>query len=380
MPRLVVLSAAFCLFLSSGLSTASLSVTDLLDRYASGKFDAVVEELAGDVDFNELLKQLRRDGPKWIAAADPAARARRELVAATFALEAARAGQWIEWKLIQKPPKMCPGAECQPPNILYWKAPPLLIEWGCELFRRDATPRPIERWWQLAALAVAQRSEDPQFLVGDLKIGRGFEIGEIGNREDEIKHLDHVTPRFPKEMRFVLAQGIARDRDDTANALNVYRALDGDPDVGGEAVMRLGAMQVKRRGLTTVRFPGDDKRTDSPSDALKHLERAETLTRDAYVVFLARYFKAQIFERQRRVDQAEAAYRGAVSAIPHAQSATVALAALIVRDGRRSEAHRLVRDMFAANPAPADPWRGYIHADDRFWPQLIARLRLEIQR
>jgi hypothetical protein len=34
--------------------------------------------------------------------------------------------------------------------------------------------------------------------------------------------------------------------------------------------------------------------------------------------------------------------------------------------------------MLAANPRPVDPWRTYIHADDRFWPQLIARLRQEI--
>ena len=38
----------------------------------------------------------------------------------------------------------------------------------------------------------------------------------------------------------------------------------------------------------------------------------------------------------------------------------------------------LIERMFAASPAPLDPWRAYRHADDRFWPQLIARLRQEI--
>jgi len=31
-------------------------------------------------------------------------------------------------------------------------------------------------------------------------------------------------------------------------------------------------------------------------------------------------------------------------------------------------------------PRAADPWRGYAHADDRFWPLLIARLRAEIRQ
>jgi tetratricopeptide (TPR) repeat protein len=357
-------------------ATRSLSVVDLLDRYGAGRFDEVAGELAGIASFDDLLKQLRRDGPAWIASGGPEARARRELTAATLALEAARAGQWQEWKWIQKQPKMCAGDECyQPPNILYWKAPPLLIEWGCELLRQHETPTSHEKWWQLAALAVAQRSEDPQFLVGDTRIGVGFSTGEIGNTGDEIKHLDHVVPRFPKEMRFVLAQGIARDRDWPGDATQAYRALENDPDIGGEAMMRLGAMQMGSRRGNYRSLADTPSHEVSPSGALDSFDRAEALTRDPYVIFLARYFKAQVYERQQRTQQAEAAYRGAVAAVPHAQSATLALATLIFRDGRRAEAQQLVGAMLAADPSPVDPWRAFIHADDRFWPQLIARLR-----
>lgn len=125
------------------------------------------------------------------------------------------------------------------------------------------------------------------------------------------------------------------------------------------------------RGDTAVGKP-------SPDEALTNLSRPEALTRDPYVVFLARYFTGRIFEQQRKLSDAEAAYRGAVAAVPHAQSATVALASLLFRDGRRAEAEKLIADMLAADPRPADPWRTYVHADDRFWPQLIARLRQEI--
>jgi tetratricopeptide (TPR) repeat protein len=352
--RILILSLLLGTCLVDGRTGArALKVVDLLDRYAAGQFDAVVQILSTQTEFDPILEQLERDGPAWIAAADPYERARRELTAATFALEAARAGQWREWKIIQRQQGF-QGLEVL--NVLYWKAPPLLIEWGCKLLRQDATPRPIERWWQLAALAVAQRSEDPQFLVGDTNIGEGVAAGEIGNIQDEIKHLDHVRKRFPNEMRFLLAEGIARDRDWVDDATTAYMALEHEPDVGGEAMMRFGAMQLRLRRV---------------DQALKHLERADRLTRDPYVVYLARYFTGQALEQQNELEDAEDAYRGAAAAIPHAQSATLALAALAFKAGRHSEAHRLAGGMLNVNPAPVDPWPAYMHADDRFWPQLV---------
>jgi Flp pilus assembly protein TadD len=374
--RLLGLSLIGGACLSAGPTAArSLSVVDLLDRYAGGQFETVVEELARVTNFDDLLRQLKRDAPAWLDTKGPGDRERRELVAATFALEAARADEWHEWVWIQRQPEKAappmagapvtvPGGY-QPLNVLSWKPPPLLIEWGCELMRKDEVPRPIERWWQLAALAVAQRSEDPKFLVGDTAIGRGVGAGEIIDTQDEIKHLDHVMKRFPAERRFALAQGIARDRDWQDDALVAYTAVLDDPDVGGEASMRLGAMQMRQ---------------NRASDAMRHLERAETLTRDRYVIYLARYFKGRILQRQDRLDRAESEYRGAVAAWPHGQAATMALSAVLFRDGRRAEAHERVGRMLSVGAHPFDPWREYVHADNRFWPQLIGRLRAEINK
>lgn len=364
---LAALSFAIVASLSGSAGGArEATVVQWLDAYLAGAHDRVVRDLAGLTEFHEVLAQVRRDGPAWIAAAGPDQKGRRELVAATFALEAARAGARTEWKWIKKQPPMCVGGECyEPLNVLSWKAPPLLIEWGCALLRQDAEPRPVERWWQLAALAVAQYSEDTQFLVGDPAIGRGVHAGEIGNLQDEIKHLDHVSKRFPRESRFLLGQGIARDRAWEDDATQAYAALTKDPDVAGEAIMRLGAMQMRRR---------------RPSDALKHFEEAQDVTRDPYVIFLAHYFAGQIYERQPNKKLAEAEYRKAIATVPHAQSATVALATLLARDGRRADAQQLVTGMMAAEPRPLDPWRRFVHADDRFWPVLIARLRAEIAR
>ena len=365
---LLALAALACLE-GTRTDAREATVIEWLEAYRAGQFDRVVADLERETNFKPILDQLKRDGPTWIAAAGPGEVQRRELVAATFALEAARVGMRYEWKRIQLQDQM---EGLRPLNVLFWKPPPLLIEWGCELFRKDATPRPIERWWQLAALAVAQRAEDTQFLVGDPKIGAaridrdaGIAAGEIGNIDDEIKHLEHVWKRFPEEKRFVLGQGIARDREWHEDAVTAYRALENDPIVGGEALMRLGAMYMRLRKVP---------------EALKALDKAQTVTRDPYVVFLANYFSGQIYERQPNLDLAEQYYRTAAAAVPNAQSATLALASILARRERRAEAQRLVRDMLDAEPAPVDPWRRFVQADDRFWPLLIRKLRMEIAR
>jgi tetratricopeptide (TPR) repeat protein len=360
--RRALCGVALLLCLGSGWPSARTpSVVSLLDRYASGAFDDVLGELQRVDDFEALRKTLERDAPAWIDAAGLADRQRRRLTAATFALEAARTDEWHQWKWIQRQPPMGDGAnEFQPLNVLYWKAPPLLIEWGCELFRADTAPTPIERWWQLAALAVAQRSQDAQFLVGDTAIGLGVNAGEIINTQHDIKHLDHIVERFPNEPRFMLGQGIARDRYWDDDATKAYMSLFGDQDVGGEAMMRMGAMQLRRGRV---------------SDALMLFDRAERATRDPYVVHLARLYRGRALERQNRREQATAAYRGAVAAWPGGQAATLSLASLLFQAGRRSEAQELTAAMFAASPMPADPWREYVHADDRFWPLLIRKLR-----
>ena len=187
----------------------------------------------------------------------------------------------------------------------------------------------------------------------------------IINTQDDIKHLDHVVERFPNEPRFMLGQGIARDRYWQDDAIQAYLALFGDPDVGGEAMMRLGAMHL---------------RSGKPRDAMTLFERAERATRDPYVIYLARLYRGRALERQNQREQALNAYRGAVAAWPGGQAATLSLASLLFQAGRRSQAQELTGSMFSVSPMKADPWREYVHGDDRFWPLLIGKLREGIRR
>jgi tetratricopeptide (TPR) repeat protein len=328
----------------------------MLDRYAHGDFDAVAAALDTTKDFTLVLKQLKSGASSWIAAGGADDRDRRELAAATFALEAARAGELDDWKLVQS----WMGLE----NI-YWHGPPQLIEWGCALLRAHATPKPIERVWHLAALAVADRAIDYEFLIGSPWEGRA-------NRKDEILHLEHSIARFPYERRFALAQGIAAEwrlfpgrRSGAREAQLIFEKLRDDDQVSGEANVRLGVMQF---------------RSSNTAAALRSFAEAEQRSREPYVIYLARFFRGQALDRQRKPADAEREYRGALTAVPRAQSASFALAALLSGRGHRAEAATLVNAAVTAEPRPLDPWRAYGEADARFWPELIAELRAEIRR
>ena len=328
----------------------------MLDRYARGEFEGVAASLHEVEDFGGIYKDLRSEAPAWIDAGGPDDRARRRLAAATFALEASRAGELDDWKLVQNWMRL---------ENIYWHAPAQLLEWGCRLLRQDVVPEPIEHTWQLAALAVAERAEDFEFLIGSPWEARA-------NTKDEIEHLKHVAQRFPTERRFALGQGIAIEwrlfpsarRAGLREAQQVFESLLNDSAVGAEASMRLGVLRF---------------RTDV-GPALPLLERADQSTSDPYVQYLARYFQGQALERERQPADAEAAYRAALDTIPRAQSATFALAALLAARGVRGEAAALIDDSLTVKPRPVDPWRTYAEADDRFWPDLIAKLRAEIQR
>ena len=383
--RVTTLSVAVVLCaLAGGRSRAQAPpVTAYLDRYLAGDFDRVLAEIAAKKDYDGLLKELEHGGAAWVDAGK-ADRARRELAAATFALEASRLGyDTMDWKWVQEPnlnaptgaPVLAgiPGQTYQPPPAIWWKAPAKLLEWGCALLRREPAPSASERLWQLAAVASADRVGDFEFLIGS-----PFEVR--GNPKDEFEHLNHVIKRFPSESRFALAQAVAlewltwpqrwqaqfrRARPNivfSSQAINAFDHMSKDEAIGAEASLRLGSVRMRL------------KRFD---DALTLFTHVETITRDPYLVYLAHYFSGQTFEAKHEIPDAEREYRAALATLPRAGSATMALSAILFTSDRRSDATALVEASLAPD-APPDPWRGYGSADERFWPELQRRLHSEI--
>ena len=212
-----------------------------------------------------------------------------------------------------------------------------------------------ERWWHLASLAVAERAQDGEFLVGRY-------LPPPLYLTKEIAHAVHLQRRLPDEWRVKLAIGIGEDLQNARDAARrTFTALQGDPDVGAEAAVRLGALALRQ---------------GAADDAIALFDRVESRTRDPWVLYLARFFKGRAYDLRKQPAEAERAYRGALRAIPNAQSAVMALATLLSHDGRRREASTLTTAMLAAETV--DPWRAFADADDRFWPELIARVRAEI--
>jgi tetratricopeptide (TPR) repeat protein len=361
--RLALPGIVLCVVASTSLGASVRSGADVvehLDAYLAGQSTRVVadlELLAQGNDLKTVLDGLRANAAAWIEAGGPAERPRRILTAATYALEAGRAGAFSEWKWVQR--------EAGQNEIrVVWFAPPELIEWGCALLRAEPVSAEVERAWHLAALAAAQRAGDFEFLIGS-----PYQVRH--NEHEEFEHLKHSIARVPKESRFLLGQAVAAEwttfpgRRTSAggpgarDAMQAYRDLSKDPDVGAEALTRLGALQMR-----TGRF----------ADAVKTLIDADRATRDPYLVYLANYLRGEAHRQAKQPREAEAAYRRALQAVPRGQSASLALAGLLFLDDRRAEAAELAEAAVLA-PVPLDPWREYGRPDDRFWPRLIAQLQ-----
>jgi tetratricopeptide (TPR) repeat protein len=356
----LVLIATTCLAPVDRSIARTPTTAELLDQYARGDFGGVKSSLEQTTDFHDLLNHLKQSAPAWIAAAGQTHdRDRRVLVAATVALEAARIDERREWKLVQR---------YLPLDTIYWKAPPLLVDWGAKLFRDAGPPRPAERLWQLAAVAVAERSEDFEFLLGS-----PFEARS--NPEDEIAYLTPLVHRFPDEPRFVLAQAIAlswrtwpasyRSTDGSHEAQESLKDLSEVDTVGPEAMVRLGEIHLRHGDAT---------------GALDLFTAADADTRDPYVAYLARFLSGQACEREHRSADAMAAYRRALEVVPGAPSASIALAAQLFLADDHVGAGRVVVASLSSAHAVVDPWQIFGDGDDRFWPELIARLRAEIAR
>jgi tetratricopeptide (TPR) repeat protein len=332
-----------------------LTATELLDRYDRGDRDAVVEIFRTAPDVDAMRRDLEQSGKTWTKAAGASREPHRRLAAATMALELANARMRDKWVPLRS-----------------------LVEWGCELLRAGPATE-AERAWQLASIAVAEGALDSALLFSLPTNGRSYD------------HLPHALQRFPRDARIAFAAKFAIQTLGSPGAANlqphleppldqlsrsVYNptydtavkkltALFTDPEVGAEAALRVGYLQ-----LAELRF---DRAIEAFDIAIAH-------SQSSYVTYLAYFLEGRTFERQDKPADAKQAYARAAATIPEAQSAALAYAALLMRDGRTREANALVAASFIARPRPLDPWRLFPMGDYYRWPTLIASLRSELDQ
>ena len=339
--RLAVLVLAILAPARAAAQEITVSPIDLLSYYEMGQHERVLKAVADASrgDLAVVLEAFKRDSAAWIAQDGPKWVERRRMIVATVALEVAHAAFDLQWT----------NSEA-------------LIEWTCALLRKERSVSPFERAWHLAALALLEGARDIEALQ---------------------LHLTHMKARVPDEPRLLLARAFVAETyywDDvmyppfggttiprpfrerqlwTEDAMAALVPVLAHPQARNEAAMRLG-FYAWRAGRA--------------AQALQYLSTIETPD-DPGQAHLMHLFTAWSHERLERPDQAIAAFRKALEAVPGAQSASLYLAVRLHAAGRGQEARQIMDTSLEMDPAPVDPWRTFGYGDLRRWPVLIADLR-----
>lgn len=313
----------------------NLSAGDLLELYAMGQHAAVRETVtkASKGDLSVVLDMLKGDGARWIGEDGPRERSRRRLAAAVFALDVAYAALDTQWMTAER-----------------------LIDWACALMR-EQTPSETERTFQLAVVGLLEGS---------------------GRLDDLDEHLAHARRRFPDEPRWLLADAFKSEWEYWRLYLTMQGKADGGaPGLVLPALERASARPENHREVAL-------RRGFVELSAGRHEQALALLARvppgdDPAQLYLAHLFTGWTLERQSRSEDAIAAFRAALDAVPHAQAAALHAAALLYQSGDRAAADALVEAMLAEGTDVPDPWRIYGYGDLRRVPALIAELQRAIQ-
>jgi len=406
------LGVGLALLLPSGLGgsptvhaqTTNISLTEALDRYEQGDRE-VLGAIARIENGAALYLNLQKYGLKWAKAKGDAAKPRRLLVMAAFALEAAGNSSVQTTVALQ------------------------LVELGCDRLRPPngpAQPLPAERLWHQAALGVLEAK---------------------GNYMSVQAHLWHLNRRFKDEPQALLARAWVKQAEWEAipgEVASIPASFDiiRQPGIGGgtlayRAAVRQGiaptwygsgghglaglflanlprgpGMSAAPRDITTsiwskpeekVKVAGRvireyEKALSEPSIAPEahlrlgylhyvagktelsrvHLADAERMTNAPGQLYLIELFRGWAAEREGNLEEAEAAYRRAIVHVPFGRTAVTWLAVLMQGRGRLGDAQNFIDASLAATGKMPDPWPIFAQGDFRDWGSTMEKLRGEL--
>ena len=112
--------------------------------------------------------------------------------------------------------------------------------------------------------------------------------------------LDEVTAKLGVQTRMVQGRRVTDDaalEEFPDDARPVLEAVKNHVDVGAEATLRLGAITLREGRWMREGRSQDGRQQESP---IETFSRVESLTRDPYLIFLARYFTGRAYETLRR--------------------------------------------------------------------------------
>ena len=313
-------------------TTAFLTTfAELGQAYARGSYDRFVGSLRLFKDSGALLQDLESAGVVWPGTP------RRE---AAFALELAEPGWYAATA----------NTRDRARNTL---------ERVTRQIRQPLEPDDFERLWYFSAIAMMQGAIRP----GDTEA-----------------FIDRAVDRFPNEPAFRLMRAINTEQKSLADTRVSALAAPGAPRQATvelaqkhyEEAMTYPAAAVEAR----VRLAWMYYRAGKGQEALALLNTAgSTPIADPFVRYLQQLFLGHVLVTLDKLDDAVAAFRGAVQIAPGAQSGRVALMNALALSGDRNGAQALSEQIQAERTASQDPWWMYWQGFYRVHPQAMARLR-----
>ena len=362
MPALIVLVIMTSLAAPAAAQPAPIDVVGFIDAYAQGRRDEAVAKAAALPDLGPLRLRFVQDTPGWIAA-EPSQSERRRRAVAGFLVELAAARLETDWGRLSD-----------------------LIEWTCALILRPAgPPSEFERAWYMATTALAGRARTRVWLLGPFaRLPHQKPRAPQPDDPPSPKHLFHALERFPDDPHFQLARVIAwtwgrdeepirnlrRDDDDGSRgrvtrasqleAIVALEPLTSVPAVAAEAFIGIGRLHM------TVR---------DHAAALRAFEQALAVAQMAELQYVSAFLAGRALEALDRGDEAAAKYRHALSVVPGAESATIALASRQFSGNERDQAVAMIGAVFAKPATIPDPFRLVGYGAFMHWPRLKAAMR-----
>ena len=308
-------------------SQSAASIGDLFDRYRNGEFDVASRLAAADPP--QVRASFIAAADDWIAR-DSTDVINWRLVATAFGIELAHA------RLAN-----------DNANLM------VLLDWARKEWQKGQ-PTVVERLWSRAAVALIGRGG----LMSASRPG-GRQSVELGG-----KFLDDAIKRFPDDARLRFAKLVWLPPTALRNFGPIERLTE-HPEIGPDALVELAYLNFY--------FDGDLK------TARRLAEQAAGRAAEPSTRYLAHFILGAVGERQGRHQDAAQEYAAALSEVPHAQSASIALAQLLIRDNQAEAAFDLLNRTVTERPDGDDPWRLFAYGAYVRWPVLIADVRKAIR-
>ena len=383
----------------------------ILTRYATGDYAGAIKAIEGIDQFafdtpltpdtpDNAFTNWQRAAPEWIRLGTwPTGLRRRQLIAATVALEIVRAR----------------------PELNGYRRLSFL-SWACELVRDHPVGSDAERLWYLTSIAVMQELSPLGLLPAERDDMTPRLVRLPADRaEVTAGHVTHAIAAFPREGRFRLTEVLARAARTSVTTFSASRNwMDAnelpvkhppsDRDWAKPLADRLAPLPAIERDLQAlasdeaVRAEAElnlgylSARQQRWNEALAHLDRVTPFTQEALLVCVSHYLRGWVFQRTGRRDEAIAEYRLALEASPHARSISTMLADQLAQAGRQAEAYDVLDAGLKASLAaadsrsrfptrggragagpfidpPKDPWDQFQHGDARLIATYFTQLR-----